>query len=55
MAQCSGCRWAGRRAASAGEGLRMVEVEDSYTLIPEDQPDLLARLLREFVPAPAVP
>jgi pimeloyl-ACP methyl ester carboxylesterase len=33
---------------------RLVEVEDSYTLIAEDQPDLIARLLREFVPAPAV-
>jgi hypothetical protein len=29
-----------------------VEIEDSYTLVPEDQPELLTSLLREFVPAP---
>lgn len=27
---------------------RVVEVEDSYTLIPQDQPELLAKLVREF-------
>jgi pimeloyl-ACP methyl ester carboxylesterase len=45
----------GPRLAALFPHARLVEVEDSYTLIPEDQPDLLARLLREFVPAPAVP
>ncbi len=28
---------------------KLVEIEDSYTLIPEDQPERLARELREFV------
>ena len=44
----------GPRLAALFPDARLVEVEDSYTLIPEDQPDLLVRLLREFVPAPAV-
>jgi pimeloyl-ACP methyl ester carboxylesterase len=43
------------RLAALLPDARLAEVEDSYTLIPEDQPDLLARLLREFVPAPAIP
>ncbi|HEX7278318.1 MAG TPA: alpha/beta hydrolase [Solirubrobacterales bacterium] len=40
---------------------RLVEVEDSYTLIPQDQPELMAKLLREFIserreaPSPATP
>ncbi|MEV5299417.1 alpha/beta fold hydrolase [Amycolatopsis methanolica] len=29
---------------------RLAEVPDSYTLVPEDQPELLTNLLREFVP-----
>ena len=45
----------GGRLAALFPDARLVEVGDSYTLIPEDQPGLLARLLREFVPAPAVP
>jgi hypothetical protein len=28
---------------------RMVEIPDSYTLIPEDQPEQLGRLIRAFV------
>ena len=32
---------------------RLVEVEDSYTLIPIDQPAALARAIREFVREPA--
>ncbi|WP_446459271.1 alpha/beta fold hydrolase [Streptomyces rochei] len=28
---------------------RLVEIEDTRTLIPEDQPELLASLLREFI------
>ena len=43
----------GPRLAALFPNARLVEVEDSYTLIPEDQPELLARLLREFVPATA--
>lgn len=38
-------RWRCRRRA------KLVEIEDSYTLIPEDQPERLARELREFVKA----
>ena len=45
----------GPRLAALFPDARLVEVEDSYTLIPEDQPGPLARLIREFVPAPAVP
>jgi pimeloyl-ACP methyl ester carboxylesterase len=44
----------GSRLAALFPDARLVEAEDSYTLIPEDQPELLARLLREFVPAAAV-
>ncbi|MFJ8809912.1 alpha/beta fold hydrolase [Streptomyces sp. NPDC102490] len=39
----------GRRLAELLPQGRLVEVEDSRTLIPEDQPELLASLLREFV------
>jgi hypothetical protein len=28
---------------------RLVEIPDSYTLVPEDQPELLASHLREFI------
>ncbi|MET9352622.1 alpha/beta hydrolase [Streptomyces sp. NPDC006617] len=39
----------GRRLAELLPQGRLVEVEDTRTLIPEDQPELLATLLREFV------
>jgi pimeloyl-ACP methyl ester carboxylesterase len=41
----------GRRLAEAFPNSRLVEVEDSYTLIPIDRPDAMASALREFVPA----
>lgn len=40
----------GRRLAAAFPNSRLVEVEDSYTLIPIDRPDAMATALREFVP-----
>ncbi len=43
----------GRRLAEAFPRGRLVEIEDSYTLIPEDQPDELVRVLREFLAAEA--
>ena len=39
----------GRRLAELLPQGRLVEVEDSYTLIPIDQPAVLARAIREFV------
>lgn len=39
----------GRRLAALLPHARLVEVADSYTLIPEDQPAQLAALIREFV------
>ncbi|HEX8857117.1 MAG TPA: alpha/beta hydrolase [Thermoleophilaceae bacterium] len=39
----------GRRLAELLPQGRLVEIEDSYTLIPQDQPLALARALREFV------
>ncbi|MFL5825781.1 MAG: alpha/beta fold hydrolase [Thermoleophilaceae bacterium] len=39
----------GRRLAELLPQGRLVEIADSYTLIPEDQPLELARVLREFV------
>ncbi|MER6323774.1 alpha/beta fold hydrolase [Streptomyces coelicoflavus] len=39
----------GRRLAELLPQGRLVEVEDARTLIPEDQPELLASLLREFI------
>jgi pimeloyl-ACP methyl ester carboxylesterase len=39
----------GRRLAELLPAGRLVEVADSYTLVPEDQPGELTRLLREFV------
>ena len=39
----------GRRLAGLFRDAKLVEIEDSYTLIPEDQPERLARELREFV------
>jgi pimeloyl-ACP methyl ester carboxylesterase len=41
----------GRRLAELLPRGRLVEIEDSYTLIPLDQPAALARLIREFTPA----
>ena len=38
----------GRRLAATFPNSRLVEVADSYTLIPEDQPVLLAEALRGF-------
>ena len=42
----------GRRLAGLLPLGRLAEVEDSYTLIPLDQPARLARLIREFTHAP---
>jgi pimeloyl-ACP methyl ester carboxylesterase len=39
----------GPRLAELFTDAKLVEIEDSYTLIPEDQPERLARELREFV------
>jgi pimeloyl-ACP methyl ester carboxylesterase len=39
----------GRRFAELLPDARLVEVHDSYTLIPEDQPTVLARLIRDHV------
>jgi pimeloyl-ACP methyl ester carboxylesterase len=39
----------GRRLAEILPQGRLVEIADSYTLIPEDQPQELARTVREFV------
>jgi pimeloyl-ACP methyl ester carboxylesterase len=39
----------GRRLADMLPQGRLVEIPDSYTLIPEDQPALLAAQVREFV------
>jgi pimeloyl-ACP methyl ester carboxylesterase len=38
----------GRRLAELIPGARLVEVDDSYTLVPLDQPDRLATLIRSF-------
>lgn len=42
----------GRRLAGLLPLARLAEVEDSYTLIPLDQPARLAQLIREFTRAP---
>ncbi len=39
----------GPRLVELFEHARLVEVEDSYTLLPEDQPGRLAAELRHFV------
>jgi pimeloyl-ACP methyl ester carboxylesterase len=39
----------GRRLADAFPNSRLVEIADSFTLVPEDQPALLTRHLREFI------
>ncbi len=41
----------GRRLAEMFPRGRLVEIADSYTLIPEDQPGELVRVLREFLAA----
>jgi pimeloyl-ACP methyl ester carboxylesterase len=41
----------GRRLAELLPQGRLVEVEDSYTLIPLDQPARVAQLIREFIQA----
>ena len=43
----------GRRLAALFRSGQLVEIDDSYTLVPLDQPAALARLIREFVGAPA--
>lgn len=45
----------GRRLAAKFPDARLVEVADSYTLVPEDRPDVLIKQLREFVPAARTP
>jgi pimeloyl-ACP methyl ester carboxylesterase len=45
----------GRRLADLLPQARLVEVEDSYTLIPLDQPARFAQIVREFAHAPATP
>jgi pimeloyl-ACP methyl ester carboxylesterase len=39
----------GRRLAELFPNSRLVEIPDSYTLVPEDQPALLALQLRQFM------
>jgi pimeloyl-ACP methyl ester carboxylesterase len=45
----------GRRLADLFPNSRLVEIPDSYTLIPIDQPALLASHLRQFISEEAVP
>jgi pimeloyl-ACP methyl ester carboxylesterase len=42
----------GRRLAKLLPQGQLAEVEDSYTLIPLDQPARLAQIIREFTHAP---
>lgn len=39
----------GRQLAELFPNSRLVEIPDSYTLVPEDQPALLASHLRQFI------
>ena len=39
----------GRRLAEILPHGQLIEIPDSYTLIPEDQPGVLARAIRQFV------
>jgi pimeloyl-ACP methyl ester carboxylesterase len=39
----------GKRLASVLPDARLVEVADSYTFVPEDQPDVLTGLITEFI------
>jgi pimeloyl-ACP methyl ester carboxylesterase len=41
----------GRRLAALLPSARLVEIPDSYTLLPLDQPARLARAIQEFVAA----
>jgi pimeloyl-ACP methyl ester carboxylesterase len=41
----------GRRLAELFPQARLVEVDDSYTLIPLDQPARLAQIIRDFIHA----
>jgi pimeloyl-ACP methyl ester carboxylesterase len=41
------------RLAATIPGARLERIEDSYTFVPEDQPERLAELIRSFVAAPA--
>jgi pimeloyl-ACP methyl ester carboxylesterase len=43
----------GRRLAELFPDARLIEIGDSYTLIPEDQPEQLTLAIRGFVPATA--
>ncbi|MFF3670840.1 alpha/beta fold hydrolase [Microtetraspora malaysiensis] len=45
----------GRRLAELFPDARLVEIEDSYTLIPEDQPEVLTRAIREFIRDTEIP
>jgi pimeloyl-ACP methyl ester carboxylesterase len=45
----------GRRLAELFPDARLVEIDDSYTLIPEDQPEQLTRVIQDFVPASTPP
>jgi pimeloyl-ACP methyl ester carboxylesterase len=45
----------GRHLAGLFPQARLVEVDDSYTLIPSDQPERLASEIRSFVRAAAPP
>jgi len=38
----------GRRLTNLIPNAKLIEIHDSYTLIPEDQPTQLARAIREF-------
>lgn len=44
----------GRALAELFPDARLIEVDDSYTLIPEDQPEVFTRLIRDFVPVSSV-
>ena len=45
----------GRKLASDFPDSRLVEIADSYTLIPIDQPVELAAAIREFAVRPKTP
>jgi pimeloyl-ACP methyl ester carboxylesterase len=38
----------GRKLAALFPNAKLIEIDDSYTLIPEDQPEKLAEAIREF-------
>jgi pimeloyl-ACP methyl ester carboxylesterase len=39
----------GRKLAALFPNAKLIEIDDSYTLIPEDQPEKLAEAIREFI------